>query len=52
VSTVVGGDALWDWKGYDDPVDGNVRDGFSTPLRRLYCSTTQIGAVSLTSAAY
>jgi glycine reductase len=52
VSTVVGGDALWDWKGYDDPVDGNVRDGFLTPLRRLYCSTTQIGAVSLTSAAY
>ena len=52
VSTVIGGDALWDWKGYDDPVEGNVRDGFSTSLRRLYCSTTQVGAESLTSAAY
>lgn len=52
VSTVVGGDAIWDWRGYDDPVEGNVRDGFSTSLRRLYCSTTQIGAETLTSAAF
>jgi len=52
VSTVVGGDAIWDWRGYDDPVEGNARDGFSTSLRRLYCSTTQIGAEALTSAAF
>ncbi|HKV45426.1 MAG TPA: glycine/sarcosine/betaine reductase component B subunit [bacterium] len=52
VSKVVGGDAIWDWRGYDDPVEGNVRDGFSTSLRRLYCSTTQLGAESLTSAAF
>ncbi|HYM92491.1 MAG TPA: glycine/sarcosine/betaine reductase component B subunit, partial [bacterium] len=52
VSEVVGGDTIWDWRSYDDPVEGNVRDGFSTSLRRLYCSTTQLGAESLTSAAF
>jgi glycine reductase len=52
VATVVGGDGIWDWRGYDDPVEGNARDGFSTSLRRLYCSTTQIGAETLTSAAF
>jgi sarcosine reductase len=51
-STVVGGEAIWEWRGYDDPVDGDVRGGFRTALRRLYCSTTQLGAQTLTAAAF
>lgn len=52
VARALGGEEVWDWRRYDDPVEGGVRDGFSTSLRRLYCSTNQLGAGVLTAAAF
>jgi sarcosine reductase len=52
VARALGGEEIWDWRHYDDPVEGGVRDGFSTSLRRLYCSTNQLGAGVLTAAAF
>lgn len=49
---VLGGERIIDWQGYEDRVDVHPGEAFRTPLRRIYCAATQVGAGRLTAAAY